>query len=123
MKSASTDKPRGRPARYKRPQFFDSPETDMLLSMIIDLAGEVSVLRDRLDTHERLSVASGGFGPTDVDGYRADAADAAQRDEARSGYLRRVLRRPLQQAMENSESGNATGQEALVELLTEGVAP
>jgi hypothetical protein len=123
MKSASTDKPRGRPARHKRPQFFDSPETDMLLSMIIDLAGEVSVLRDRLDTHERLSAASGGFGPADVDSYRADAAAAAQRDSARAGYLRRVLRRPLQCATTDSESGNARDQEALVEMLTEGVAP
>jgi hypothetical protein len=123
MKSATTDKPQGRPARHKRPQFFDSPETEMLLSMIVDLAGEVSVLRDRLDTHERLNAASGGFGPADVDGYRANAVDAAQRDEARAKYLRRVLRRPLQQAVGNTESGNAHAQEALVELLTEGVTP
>lgn len=123
MKSTSTDKLLGRPARHKRPQFFDSPETEMLLSMIIDLAGEVSVLRDRLDTHERLNSASGGFGPDDVDGYRADAAAAEQRDSARASYLRRVLRRPLQQAQANGENSNARAQEALVELLTEGVAP
>ena len=43
-----------RTVRGKRPQFFDLPGLDEALSMIMVLAEELAVLRDRLDTVERL---------------------------------------------------------------------
>ena len=44
-----------RTARGRRPYFFDDPNIDKLLAMIMALAGEVSVLPERLDTHEMLA--------------------------------------------------------------------
>ena len=43
-----------RKAKGQRPTFFDNPDTDKLVSMLMGLAGEVSVMRDRMDTVERL---------------------------------------------------------------------
>ena len=42
-----------RTAKGKKPIYFDSV-TDKLLSMVLTLMGELSVVRDRLDTVERL---------------------------------------------------------------------
>jgi len=41
-------------AKGKRPFYFDNPESDKLLAIVMALAGEVSVLRECLDTLERL---------------------------------------------------------------------
>jgi hypothetical protein len=41
-------------AKGKRPVYFEDPQVDKLLAMVIALTGEVSVLRERLDTLERL---------------------------------------------------------------------
>ena len=43
-----------RKAKGERPYFFDDPNVDKLVSMIMGLAGETSVLMDRVDTIERL---------------------------------------------------------------------
>ena len=38
-----------------------------MLSMLMGLAGEVSVMRDRLDTVERLAEEKGVFGQADIE--------------------------------------------------------
>ena len=47
------------------------PETDKLMKIVLTLAGEVSVLRERLDALERVLEADGGFRREDLDGYVA----------------------------------------------------
>ncbi|MBW4504596.1 MAG: hypothetical protein KME57_34885 [Scytonema hyalinum WJT4-NPBG1] len=41
-------------AKGKRPVYFEDPQTDKVLAIVMALIGEVSVLRERLDTIERL---------------------------------------------------------------------
>ena len=43
-----------RDARGKRPQFYQDPAIDQMMSMIMVLAGEVSVLADQLDSTQRV---------------------------------------------------------------------
>ena len=43
-----------RKARGERPYFFADPNVDKVIAMVMGLAGEVAVMRDRLDTLERL---------------------------------------------------------------------
>ncbi|TVS09903.1 MAG: hypothetical protein EA417_19620 [Gammaproteobacteria bacterium] len=59
--------------------FLNPPELDALLHMVLALAGEVASLRARLDTHERLNEAAGGWGNTEVDAYVPSAEIARQR--------------------------------------------
>lgn len=51
--------PMQRSARGKRPNFYESPALDQMMSMIMVLAGEVSVLADHVDSIERVAAANG----------------------------------------------------------------
>ena len=60
--------------------------------MIMALAGEVSVLRERLDTHERLAARKKWPSETNVEDYDAPDDVGKSRDEWRSQYVSRILR-------------------------------
>lgn len=79
-------------ARGERPQYFADPAIDKTLAITLALAGEVAVLRDRIDSIERLAEA--GQAPTRaaVDAFLPDAAVRAARDAWRDSYLDTVLR-------------------------------
>ena len=81
-----------RGARSPRPDPAGGAPADRLLAMVMALAGEVSVLRERLDTIERLAAAKGVFSAGDIDAYEPDEAALAARDRWRAGFLDRVLR-------------------------------
>ncbi len=74
-----------------RPKFFADPVNDQLLAMITALLGEVCVLRERLDTVERLAEQRGLWRRDDVDRYEPDPAADQARDELRQGALARVF--------------------------------
>lgn len=79
-------------AKGKRPVYFDDPQIDKLLAIAIALAGEVSVLRERLDTLERLAQAKGLFSIEEIETYQPDDQVAKEREQWRTEYITRVLR-------------------------------
>ena len=79
-------------AKGKRPLYFENPETDKLLAMVLALTEEVSVLRDRLDTVERLAQAKGLLSHAEIDAYQPDPQAAAEREQQRADYIARILR-------------------------------
>lgn len=81
-----------RKAKGERPYFFDDPAVDKLLAMLMGLAGEVSVLRDRLDTVERLAEQNKLFTRTEVENYQPDEAALRERAERRAVFLSEVTR-------------------------------
>jgi hypothetical protein len=83
---------RRRIAKGRRPFFFADPNTDKLLSMIAALAGEVAVLRQRVDTHERLAGQRGVFSVADVEGYSPALEVSDERARWRQEFLQRVFR-------------------------------
>ncbi len=85
-------KPRQRVAKGRRPFFMENPESDQLLAMVTALVGEVSVLRDRLDTHERLAAAGKVATPEEIEAFRPDEAIEDQREASRVAMLQRVFR-------------------------------
>ena len=89
----------GKRAKGKRPDYFDDPAIDRLLSITMALVGEVSVLRQRLDTVERLAEAKGGVTQADIEAYMPDADAAYERGVITKSYIARVMR-GVQQAME-----------------------
>jgi hypothetical protein len=80
-----------RTAKGKKPVYFDST-TDKLLSMVLTLMGEVSVMRDRLDTVERLAAKKGVFALDDVENYELSEEVNKIRGERRAAYIARVLK-------------------------------
>ncbi|MFN6514194.1 MAG: hypothetical protein RMY29_006815 [Nostoc sp. CreGUA01] len=79
-------------AKGKRPVYLENPQTDKLLAMVMALTGEVSVLRDRLDTIERLLEVKGILSASDIEGYQPDAKIIHEREKWRAEYIARVLR-------------------------------
>ena len=80
-----------RTAKGKKPIYFDST-TDTLLSMVLTLMGELSVMRDRLDTVERLAEKKGVFKIGDVENYELSEEVNKIRTERRAAYIARVLK-------------------------------
>ena len=81
-----------RKAKGERPYFFQDPNVDKVIAMVMGLAGEVAVLHDRLDTVERLLKKKSGIKRGDVDGYKPSAKVMEERAAWRERFLAEVLR-------------------------------
>ena len=81
-----------RKARGERPYFFDDPNVDKVVAMVMGLAGEVAVLHDRQDSLLRLLEARGLVSRAELESYVPNAAVAAERAAWREGFLGEVLR-------------------------------
>ncbi|MDX2223857.1 MAG: hypothetical protein SFV21_13985 [Rhodospirillaceae bacterium] len=80
-----------RRAKGAQPHFFDDPNVDRLMTMIMVMAEEISVLRERLDTHEQVARARGAFGPDDIEAFKPDDAVSDARDAWRKKFLDRLI--------------------------------
>ena len=73
--------------------FLGDPIQETLFSMVVALLGELSIVRDRLDAHERLLKSAGlPVSPQDVDAFAIDEAVATQRAATRDRMIRHVFR-------------------------------
>jgi len=93
-------------AKGKKPTFFADPQVDKVLSITMALASEVSVLRERLDTVERLLDAKGYVSRQDIETYHPPGQAAEEREQWRVEYLDRILRvvREEQEAIAHGEA-------------------
>ena len=79
-------------AKGTRPQFFPDAASDKLLAMVMALAGEVAVLRDRNDTLERLIEEKDILKRSEIEGFRPSKQVLSERDAWREEYLGHILR-------------------------------
>ena len=79
-------------AKGKRPYFFKDPDVERVLSIAMALAGEVAVLRQRLDTIEELLEERGSIGKADIEAFVPNPAQQADRSRWNQEYLARILR-------------------------------
>lgn len=85
LKLAGT-KPKG-----KRPFFFKDPDTEKVLAVTMAVAQELAVMRERLDTVERL-LESKGITQADIESFTPTKGQAEQRGAWTQEYLARILR-------------------------------
>lgn len=78
-------------ARGKRPEFFATPEQDQVMSMVMVLANELSVLHDRLDSVERVAKANNLDLAAGIDALELDQAALEEREAWRQGFLERLF--------------------------------
>ena len=88
----STSKEKVWVAKGKPPQFHDDPTVDHLMAMVVALTSELSILRDRLDTQERLAQARGVFSPAEVDEFLPAPETVQERSAQRTRLMRKVFR-------------------------------
>jgi len=95
----------GRRAKGRRPEYFEDPALDRLYSAVFALVAEVSALRERQDTVERLLEANGVVTRGDIERYEPDRAAGEERGLATRAYVSRIMRGFQQQveAMEASD--------------------
>ncbi len=79
-------------AKGKRPYFFDDPDVERVLAITMAVAGEVAVLRARLDTVEELLAARGSITKADIDAFEPSPEQQAARGRWSEAYLARILR-------------------------------
>ena len=89
----------GTKAKGKRPAYFEDPGVDRVLSIVMALAGELSVVRERLDTVERLLEAKGTISRADIEFYVPDRTAGKERGLLAKDYIARIMR-GVQQDME-----------------------
>lgn len=80
-----------RTAKGERPQNFSDPAIDKVLGIALSLASELSVVRERLDTLERLLAKQGVLERAAIEGFEPSPAEKAERARQRAEYLDRVL--------------------------------
>ena len=108
----------GRRAKGKRPGYFDDPALDRLYSVVFALAAEVSALRERQDTIERLLDDKGSVKRQDIENYTPDREAGRERALATKAYVARIMR-GFQQEMEAMEANDPPVQHWVDELAKE----
>jgi len=109
-------------ARGKRPRFHEQDSIDRLVSIVLALTSEVSVLRDRLDTVETLGSRAGWLAPGAVDGYVPGLEERKAREARREAYLGRVLAILKAEIAELDGEASEDGYWRTIEEIEEGRA-
>lgn len=81
-----------RVAKGKAPVYLDERAIDNLYTIVITMAQENAVLRDRLDTVERLLDEQGTLARQSIEDYVPDTEAAAERDARNAAYIAKILR-------------------------------
>jgi hypothetical protein len=71
--------------------FCDDPHIDRLLSMIVALGAEVSVLSEQLDTLRRLLIDRGMLDAASIADYAPSAEAQVERERARRNFIASLL--------------------------------
>jgi len=106
-----------RTAKGKRPNYFSDPDVDRLLAIIVPLIGEVAVLRDRLDTVERLAEKHGLFAQEEIEKFDPSTVEKQARDAWRAQYLDRIFR-IAQSELEEMTTGRGVELDKVIEDFT-----
>jgi hypothetical protein len=108
----------GAKAKGKRPAYFEDAAIDRTLSIVMALVGEVSVLRERLDTVERLLEAKGSISRVDIESYEPDRSAGHERGLQTRDFIARIMR-GVQQDMEALEELDTPSVEELSKTIRE----
>ncbi|MBB5687716.1 hypothetical protein [Sphingobium boeckii] len=109
-----------RDAKGKRPSFYDEPALDQMMSMIMVLAGEVSVLADHVDSMERVMTAKGIDMPREIAALTLDQQALEAREARRQAMLDRLFYLLRKEAAEAEKRETSTGYTAVIDEIAQG---
>jgi len=105
-----------REAKGKRPHFYQDPALDQMMSMIMVLAGEVSVLADQLDSTHRVLAKHGIDAALEIATLEFDDEALQQREGRRQAMLERMFYLVRKEA---AEAGAAETSESYIKTIDE----
>ena len=78
-------------SKGKRPPFYPSPGLDQAMSMIMVLASEIAVMRDRIDASERVAKAHGLDLAAGIEMLQFDQSALDERETRRQQFFDRLF--------------------------------
>ena len=109
-----------RNAKGKRPLFYQAEGMDQAMSMILVLANELMVVRDRLDTVERVAATKGLVLETDIEAYQPDQSVLETREARRQEFLARLYYLARKQAAELQSGDSAERYQGELDAIAAG---
>ena len=104
----------GAKAKGKRPWFLDNPDVERVMNITLALAQEVAVMRERMDTIERLMERDGAVSKVAIEAFEPTKEEAAERGLWTQEYLARIFR-IIQQDREALDRGEEESSEDVAE--------
>jgi hypothetical protein len=119
-KPAATAKPdplalAGAKPKGKRPYFLECRDSERLMTIVMALAQEVAVMRERMDTVERLLAKDGVVTRDAIERFAPTREESAERGAWTQEFLARILR-ILQQEREALAADDLASEEVAEEL-------
>jgi hypothetical protein len=105
----------GAKSKGKRPQFLENRDTERLMNIVMTLAQEVAVMRERIDTIERLLEKKKTISRADIEKFAPTKAQANERGAWTQEFLARILR-VVQQEQEALTAKDMTNEDFADEL-------
>lgn len=102
----------GAKAKGKRPYFFQDPDVERVLAITMAVAGELAVLRARLDSIETLLDERGSISRADIEAFVPNEEQEQARSRWYEAYLARILRIVQQEREALAKTGEVTSEEA-----------
>ncbi len=82
----------GDKSKGARPYFFESKETERVMNIAMAIATEVAVVRERMDTIERILEAKGILSQSEIETFVPTDEQAEERQLWHTRYSARILR-------------------------------
>jgi predicted nucleic acid-binding Zn-ribbon protein len=79
-------------AKGKRPYFLEDPALERVLNITMAVTQELAVVRERLDTLERILEKKGILSQAEIEAFEPDEEQAQARQHLHASYIARVLR-------------------------------
>ena len=106
-----------RDSRGKRPAFYDHPALDQMMSMIMVLASEMSVVSDRVDSLERVIEANGIDVAAGLATLKLDQDALDMRETRRQQLLERLFYLLRKEAAEAGAGETAPGYQKVIDEI------
>lgn len=100
-----------------RPHFYSESGLDHAMSMIMVLAAEFCVLRDRVDSMERVGKIKGIDFAQEIESLKLDQAALDEREAARQDFLRRLYYLATKEAQELKEADTGERMKQVIETV------
>jgi hypothetical protein len=82
----------GDKSKGARPYFFDEPAVERVMNISMAIATEVAVIRERMDTIERLLEAKGILKQSEIEAFNPTDEQAEERQLWHARYAARIMR-------------------------------
>ena len=110
-----------RESRGKRPQFYDDPQMDQVMSMLMVLASEVSVLADHIDGIERVAAAQGLDLKAGLAELELTEEALTEREQRRQAFLGKLFYLLRKEAAEVAAADDQARYEETIRDIADGV--